>query len=170
MSFSFQMAQICRLYNDLRLAARTTESSKNLIFFFFRVPDKSFTKPKRKNLMHACVHTYTEHWQSRKTAKEKKKGGGSSRYKSGEGDDVGKDPVGGVQSSAHMELHPLLLSTVVGETEIAIRLFTKKKKIAFPLLMQKGQTICSTLRLSKILIFLRQNHHRLRRFPPFIAN
>ncbi len=82
--------------------------------------------------MHACVHTYTEHWQSRKTAKGKK---GSSRYKSGEGDDVGKDPVGGVQSSAHMELHPLLLSTVVGETEIAIRYFTKK--IAFLLLMQK---------------------------------
>jgi hypothetical protein len=63
------MAQICRLYNDLRLAARTTESSKNLIF---RVPDKSFTKLKRKNLMHACVHTYTERWQSRKTAKAKK--------------------------------------------------------------------------------------------------
>jgi hypothetical protein len=34
-----------------------------------------------------------------------------------------------------MELHPLLLSTVVGETEIAIRYFTKK--IAFLLLMQK---------------------------------
>jgi hypothetical protein len=50
-----------------------------------------------------------------------------------------------------MELHPLLLSTVVGETEIAIRFFTKKK-IAFLLLMQKGLTICSTFRLSKILI------------------
>jgi hypothetical protein len=58
MSFSFQMAQICRLYNDLRLAARTTESSKNPIFSFFRVPDKSFTKPKKKNLMHACMHAY----------------------------------------------------------------------------------------------------------------
>jgi hypothetical protein len=79
MSFSFQMAHICRLYNDFRLAARTTESSKNLIFFFFRVPDKSFAKPKRKNVMHACVHTYTEHWQSRKTAKEKQKGGGKQQ-------------------------------------------------------------------------------------------
>jgi hypothetical protein len=69
-----------------------------------------------------------------------------------------------------MELHPLLLSPVVGETEIAIRLFTTKKNGRFRWLMQKGQTICSTLRLSKILIFLRQNHHRLRRFPPFIAN
>jgi hypothetical protein len=77
--------------------------------------------------MHAYIHTLSIGKVERQQRGKKK---GSSRYKSGEGDDVGKDPVGGVQSSAHMELHPLLLSTVVGETEIAIRLFTKKNCVS----------------------------------------
>jgi hypothetical protein len=94
--------------------------------------------------MHAYIHTLSIGKVERQQRKNKKEGG-SSRYKSGEGDDVGKDPVGGVQSSAHMELHPLLLSTVVGETEIAIRLVTKKNCVSAA--NAKGQTICSTLRL-----------------------
>jgi hypothetical protein len=49
-----------------------------------------------------------------------------------------------------MELHPLLLSTVGGETEIAIRFFTKKNCVFAA--NAKELTICSTVRLSKILI------------------